>query len=108
MGVIAVNPAVDVNPEPQSMPAGSAGACTPIESVSLPVPAHLSDRVSIDLQALALAIVAAVVVVFALQWAEKFFIPLLLGIIIAYTLNPLVVWLERIKNPRVVGKSIVV
>ena len=45
--------------------------------------------------------------VFALQWAEKFFIPLLLGIIIAYTLNPLVVWLERIKIPRVVGTSIV-
>jgi predicted PurR-regulated permease PerM len=46
-------------------------------------------------------------VVFALQWAEKFFIPLLLGIIIAYTLNPLVVWLERMKIPRMVGTSLV-
>jgi predicted PurR-regulated permease PerM len=107
MDGIAVNPVADVSPEPQSMPAGSAEACTPIESVSLPVPAHLSDRVSIDMQALALAIVTAVVVVFALQWAEKFFIPLLLGIIIAHTLNPLVVWLERIKIPRVLGTSIV-
>jgi predicted PurR-regulated permease PerM len=60
-----------------------------------------------DVRGLAVAIVTAVVVVFALQWAEKFFIPLLLGIIIAYTLNPLVVWLERIKIPRVVGTSIV-
>jgi predicted PurR-regulated permease PerM len=98
---------ITVNPEPQSMPAGSVGACRPIESTSFPVPAHLSDRVSIDMQGLALAIVTTVVVVFALQWAEKFFIPLLLGIIIAYTLNPLVVWLERIKIPRVVGTSIV-
>jgi predicted PurR-regulated permease PerM len=78
-----------------------------MERPSLPDPAHLTDRVSIDVRGLALAIVTAVVVVFALQWAERFFIPLLLGIIIAYTLNPLVVWLERIKIPRVVGASIV-
>jgi predicted PurR-regulated permease PerM len=60
-----------------------------------------------DVRGLALAIVTTVVVVFALQWAEKFFIPLLLGIIIAYTLNPLVMWLERMKIPRVVGTSMV-
>jgi predicted PurR-regulated permease PerM len=60
-----------------------------------------------DLRGLAVAIVTMVVVIYALQWAEKFFIPLLLGIIIAYTLNPLVVWLERIKIPRAVGSSLV-
>jgi len=98
---------ITVNPEPQSMPVGSLGACPPIGSTSLPDPAHLTDRVSIDVRGLALAIVTTIVVVFALQWAEKFFIPLLLGIIIAYTLNPFVVWLERIKIPRVVGTSIV-
>ncbi|TKS64545.1 MAG: AI-2E family transporter [Nitrospira sp.] len=107
MDGIAVNPAANVSPEPQSMSAGSVEACPPIESISLPDPAHLTDRVSIDMRGLALAIVTTVVVVFALQWAEKFFIPLVLGIIIAYTLNPLVVWLERIKIPRVVGTSIV-
>jgi predicted PurR-regulated permease PerM len=108
MDGIAVKPAADVNPEPQSMQASSVGgACPPIERPSLPDHAHLTDRVSMDVRGLAVAIVTTVVVVFALQWAEKFFIPLLLGIIIAYTLNPLVVWLERIKIPRVVGTSIV-
>jgi len=107
MNVKAMKFATDVNPELQSLPASSVGACPPIERPSLPDPAHLTDRVSIDVRGLSLAIVTAVVVVFALQWAEKFFIPLLLGIIIAYTLNPLVVWLERIKIPRVVGTSIV-
>ena len=107
MDSIAVNPAADTNPEPQSMPAGSADACSPVESTSLPDPAHLPDRVSIDVRGLALAIVTTVVVVFALQWAERFLIPLLLGIIIAYTLNPLVVWLERMRIPRVVGTSLV-
>ena len=107
MDGIAVNPAANVNPEPQSMPVGSIGACTPKESTALPDHAPATDRVSIDVRGLALAIVTTVVVVFALQWAEKFLIPLLLGIIIAYTLNPLVVWLERIKIPRMMGTSIV-
>jgi predicted PurR-regulated permease PerM len=107
MDGIAVKPAADVNPDPQCMPASSVGACPPIERPSLPDPAHLIDRVSMDVRGLALAIVTTVVVVFALQWAEKFFIPLLLGIIIAYTLNPLVVWLERMKIPRVMGTSMV-
>lgn len=108
MNVIAVKPAADVTPEPQSMPVSSAeGECPPIEITSLPNPAHLTGRVSMDVRGLALAIVTAVVVVFALQWAEKFFIPLLLGIIIAYTLNLLVVWMERAKIPRVIGTIIV-
>jgi predicted PurR-regulated permease PerM len=107
MDAIAEKPAADVNTDPQSMPASSVEACPPIERPSLPDPAYLTDRLSMDLRGLAVAIVTTVVVVFALQSAEKFFIPLLLGIIIAYTLNPLVVWLERIKIPRVVGTSIV-
>ena len=107
MDGIAVKPAADVNPDPQCMPASSVGACPPIGRPSLPGSTHLTDRVSMDVRGLAVAIVTTVVVVFALQWAEKFFIPLLLGIIIAYTLNPLVVWLERIKIPRVVGTNIV-
>lgn len=107
MDGITVNPAADANPEPQSIQAGSVGACPPIEMPSLPDHAHVTDRVSMDVRGLALAIVTTIVVVFALQWAEKFFIPLLLGIIIAYTLNPLVVWLERIQIPRVVGTSLV-
>ncbi|MEO6306578.1 MAG: AI-2E family transporter [Nitrospiraceae bacterium] len=97
----------DANPDPQSMSAGSVGTCIPIESTSLPDPAPLTDRVPMSAQNLALTIVTIIAVVFALQWAEKFFIPLLLGIIIAYTLNPLVVWLEQVKIPRVVGTIIV-
>ena len=100
MNGIAMNPAADMNPEPQNM--------TSVEAPpALPDPAQLTDRVPMGAQDLALTIVATIAVVFALQWAEKFFIPLLLGIIIAYTLNPLVVWLERVKIPRVVGTIIV-
>ncbi|MGA9991864.1 MAG: AI-2E family transporter, partial [Thiobacillaceae bacterium] len=56
---------------------------------------------------LALIILAAVAVIYALDWAQSFVISLLLGFLFAYTLNPLVGWLERIRIPRVVGAAIV-
>jgi predicted PurR-regulated permease PerM len=49
-----------------------------------------------DTQGWALAILATIAVVFALEWAQSFFIPVLLGILLAYTLNPLVEWLEQL------------
>ena len=102
-----MKPVADVNREPQSMPVSSVEACPPLERPLLPEPNHLTDRMSTDVRGLALAIMTTVIAAYALQWAEKFFIPLVLGIIIAYTLNPLVVWLERMKIPRVVGTSFV-
>ena len=64
-------------------------------------PEHLSGRDR------ALFILAAIAVVFALKWAQSFFVTLLLGILFAYTLNRLVVWLELIRIPRAAGTSIV-
>lgn len=55
----------------------------------------------------ALFILAAIAVVFALKWAQSLFVTLLLGILFAYTLNRLVVWLELIRIPRAAGTSIV-
>ena len=62
----------------------------------------------VDTQGWALAILATIAVVFALEWAQSFFIPVLLGILLAYTLNPLVEWLEQIRIHRVVGASLVI
>jgi predicted PurR-regulated permease PerM len=39
--------------------------------------------------------------------AQAFVVPLLLGIVISYTLNPVVVWLEAIRIPRLLGTTIV-
>lgn len=64
-------------------------------------------RMVVDARGLALVVLAALALVFALSWAQKFLVPLLLGIIIAYTLNPLVVWLEAIKIPRVAGTVVI-
>lgn len=74
-----------------------------------PAAALLPDRIAppVHARGLALAILAGLAFVFALQWAQRFFVPLLFGIIIAYTLNPLVAWLERLKIPRLVGTCLV-
>jgi predicted PurR-regulated permease PerM len=52
-------------------------------------------------------ILGTVAIVFALYSAQKFFIPLVLGLILACTLNPLVRFLERLKIPRLVGTTLV-
>ena len=64
-------------------------------------------RLLLDPRGLALSILAALALIFALSWAQSFLVPLLLGIIAAYTLNPLVGWLEAIAIPRVAGTVIV-
>lgn len=102
MDGIAITSPADGPADTQGMAASVADA-GPV----LPISAPRTDRVPMGEGSLALTIMATIAVVFALQWAEKFFVPLILGIIIAYTLNPLVVWLERVKIPRVVGTIIV-
>src|SRR5579862_4912415 len=67
----------------------------------------LPARKQVNARGLALGILAALATVFALSWAQSFVIPLLLGIVTAYTLNPLVNSLEAIKVPRVGGTVIV-
>jgi len=96
------------------IPTASTGNLTsePEAESSLPS-AKLADaipltvHVPVDARGAALGILATVALIFALDWAQPFLITLLLGILFAYTLNPLVVWLERIKIPRVVGASLV-
>jgi len=60
-----------------------------------------------DARGIALTILATVAVVGALGLAQTFFVSLLLGILMAYALNPLVVYLERIKVPRVAATIVV-
>src|SRR5271167_3795247 len=66
-----------------------------------------ASRPAVEVRGLALGVLAALVSVYALWWGRAFAIPLLLGIVISYTLYPLVAWLETIRIPRVVGTAIV-
>jgi predicted PurR-regulated permease PerM len=72
-----------------------------LHGAPLRLPIHVNAR------GLALGIIATVAFVFALQWAQKFLVPLLLGVFIAYTLSPVVLWLERHHIRRVIGATLV-
>jgi predicted PurR-regulated permease PerM len=80
---------------------GPAGDELTMHVGGLRLPIHVNAR------GLSLGILATIACVFALQWAQKFFVPLLLGIFIAYTLNPVVRWLERWHVRRVIGATLV-
>jgi len=88
------------DPPPVEKSDESAIAALPADPPSTPRP--------VDGRSLALWILALLAVVFALSWAQAFVVPLLLGIVIAYTLNPLVAGLEAVRLPRAVGTVIVV
>ena len=64
-------------------------------------------RAPVEARGVALTVLATVAVVGALYLAQSFFVSLLLGILIAYTLNPLVAFLERVRVPRAIGTIVV-
>lgn len=88
-------------PEPRAASPAAHGDELALHAGGLRLPVHVNAR------GLSLGILATIACVFALQWAQKFFVPLLLGIFIAYTLNPVVRWLERWHVRRVVGATLV-
>ena len=57
-------------------------------------------RMPVDARGAALSTLAVIATIFALEWAQTFVVSLLLGIVFAYTLNPLVAGLERLRIPR--------
>jgi predicted PurR-regulated permease PerM len=82
----------------------------PVEPVSVDGGEHASKLqlpVHVHAKGLALGIIATVAFLYALQWSKNFLVPLFLGIFIAYTLNPLVNWLERIRIKRIIGATLV-
>ena len=75
----------------------------PVSAVETSIAMLPASRMSVDARGLALGVLAVLAAVFTLSWAQSFLVPLLLGIIVTYTLNPLVTWLEDMRIPRVIG-----
>ncbi|MGH9347202.1 MAG: AI-2E family transporter [Vicinamibacterales bacterium] len=71
-------------------------------SEDLTAPAAVNVR-SVSLTVLALAAAMAV-----LWWAQEVFIPIVLSILISYALEPLVIWLTRVRVPRAAASALVV
>jgi predicted PurR-regulated permease PerM len=87
-----------VNTEPPS----NLETQSPVDALLLP------ENDSIQVRNMALVILTTIAVIFALDWAQNFVITILLGLLLSYTLNPVVKWLEYIKIPRVIGSSLVI
>jgi len=79
----------------------------PPNSVATDIPTLPATGMPVDARGLALAVLAVLATIYALSWAQPFVVPLLLGIVISYTLNPVVTWLEALRLPRVIATVIV-
>jgi predicted PurR-regulated permease PerM len=60
-----------------------------------------------DGRGFAVTVIAVLALIVALQWSQVVLIPLVIGILLAYALEPLVSSLARVKVPRSVGAAIV-
>jgi predicted PurR-regulated permease PerM len=64
-------------------------------------------EVPTDARTVTLVVLATIGIVFMLQYAQSILIPIVLGILIAYALEPPVTWFARLKVPRSIGAGVV-
>jgi predicted PurR-regulated permease PerM len=64
------------------------------------------SRIHVNSHGWALTSLAVLAFIFALSFAQKFLIPLTFSIFVAYTLNPLICALQRLKIPRLIATSL--
>ena len=94
--------AVTSIPEPANVTMSVEQAAIAEQNPSLVFP-----NVHVNARGLALTVLASIAFILALRFAQRFFIPLIFGVFIAYTLTPLVEILRRIRVPRVIAASLV-
>jgi predicted PurR-regulated permease PerM len=63
---------------------------------------------STDVRTMSLTVIAVVVMILVLQYAQSMIIPIVLGLLISYALEPIVAMLVRMKLPRAVAAAVVV
>jgi predicted PurR-regulated permease PerM len=69
-------------------------------------PDPLMLRIPVDVFSFSLALLTVLAVIFVLQWAQAFFIPLMLGVMISYALSPPVNLMQKWRIPRAIGAAV--
>jgi predicted PurR-regulated permease PerM len=69
-------------------------------------PAPLTLPISVDIRSISLALLTLLAVIYTLHWARAIFIPVMLGVMISYTLSPLVSLMRKWRIPRVIGAAV--
>jgi predicted PurR-regulated permease PerM len=64
-------------------------------------------RVPVDIRSASLTVLAVLAIVLVLQYAQSMLIPIILGVLISYALEPPVVGLTRLRIPRPIAAAIV-
>ena len=73
-----------------------------------PPPPDATPESNISVRSVALTMIAVGVTMYVLHWAREVFIPIVLSILISYALEPVVVWITRIRLPRAAAAAVVV
>ena len=90
---------------------GIASFIPPMPATNNPGTAAASEpgqQSPLDVRSVTLSIIAVFGAIFLLRYAQELFIPIVLGVLIAYALNPLVSGLTRLRIPRTVAATLVI
>jgi predicted PurR-regulated permease PerM len=63
--------------------------------------------VNLSVRSMALTLLASAAVMWILNWAREVFIPIIVAVLISYALDPVVIWLMRLKMPRMLASAVV-
>lgn len=85
-------------PSPDTLPSPVVTGAAPATAVRTPVNIH----------GIAFSLLVILACTFAVQWSQQFLIPVVFSIFLAYTLNPLVVLLQRLRLPRMVATTVLI
>ena len=80
---------------------------TPAAAVGESPSAMRDPQVAAPARSVALTVLAVLAIVLVLQYAQAVIIPIVLGILVSYALEPIVAWLARRHVPRALGAAVV-
>src|SRR3989442_12545390 len=69
-------------------------------------PDAAGHRRPIDVRSAALTVVAVLAIVMVLKMAQAMIIPIVLGVLISYALDPMVIWMTRLRLARPLAAAI--
>ncbi|MGJ7502880.1 AI-2E family transporter [Variovorax sp. ZT5P49] len=99
--------AVEPAPAPEAQEPEPVTEPEPEPEPPMPARDRLLLHMPVDVRSASLVVLAVLASVFALQWGQAVFIPLMLSLLLTYALSPLVDLLHRWKLPRWIGAALI-
>jgi hypothetical protein len=87
--VISQPPAIDDSPPAARDPQSDVHHAHAAEAEPLTI------RTPLDIRSAALTVLAVIAIVLTLQYAQAMLIPIVMGVLLSYALEPVVAWMER-------------